>query len=383
MSLPLDLSAPRDANGPKSGLRKLSGRFARARPWLAAAAIALAAGEVAARLDDRLFADTPLLANPDRARDLLVQETWGFRGRPNGAYKRWQLNSFGFSGPEIAELPAGRRIMVLGASETFGLYESKGKDYPAQLAAELVRRRRGDIEVVNAGVAGMTLPSLTVYWQQWASRFKPDTVLVYPSAHFYLDAQVPRAPQGPQNAEPLARTDLPSRFAMRLRDHLRQTSVVKAARAWLAVRSETQGKGPEHLFASAPTDRVAAFAADVEQLGEAIERSGARPVLLTHAFKMAGALSAADRAELEAFRVFFPRALPEAFPAFAAAAREAVIAVGQRRRWIVVDVAGTLSGRRHLFADPVHLTDEGSRLMAATLADALALSGLLNQAEGR
>jgi lysophospholipase L1-like esterase len=343
----------------------------RLRPWLGALLVALAAGELASRLDDWLFSDTPLLATPDRASDLLKPEPWGVRGRPDGRYRRWQLDGNGFASPQVGLEAKGRRVMVLGASETFGLYESKGKDYPAQLALELQKRGIRDIEVVNAAIAGLTLPWLETYWVNWASRFKPDVVLIYPSAHFYLDTEIPKPPVWHDPPQELPRTDLPSRLGMRFLDKARQFPPLRSARRHWIVSGALAGKGPDYLFTSPPKDRVAAFVQALERLTEAVERTGSRPVLVTQAFMTPLELSATDRAQLEYFRIFFPRALPEVFPAFSAEARNAVNALGKRRGWAVIDVASELSGKRELFADPVHFTDTGSQRVAKLLADAV------------
>src|SRR5712664_1625363 len=83
-------------------------------------------GEVTARIEDYIRRGVPIMHTPDRTVDLVLHDKLGIRGRPNGRYGRWQLNSAGFRGPEIARQPiAGcHRVIVLGASDSFGLYES-------------------------------------------------------------------------------------------------------------------------------------------------------------------------------------------------------------------------------------------------------------------
>src|SRR5262245_16320664 len=113
-------------------MRSLLRQIAR---WTLAGVLFLLAAEAASRLDDWLAYGTPVLANPDRGMDLTVQDEHGLHGRPLGRFKKWALNEAGFRGPEITETPAPgvTRIALLGASETFGLYESPGKEYPSQL----------------------------------------------------------------------------------------------------------------------------------------------------------------------------------------------------------------------------------------------------------
>ncbi len=305
----------------------------------------------------------------------MVGETWGVRGRPNGHYRRWTLNSHGFLGPEITREPpretGSRRVMILGASETFGLYESKGQDYPSELAKQLKLDGKSGVEIVNAAVAGMTLPAMKIYWEQWASRFKPEIVLIYPSSHFYLSDEAPKPPVPTASKPVTTEPGFSLRFTERLVDQLRQFSLLRYLRAQWTLSKALDGKGPDYVFSSVPKDRLAGFAADLEQLATAVERTGARPVIVTHAFKHPAALTAADRSELGYFRIFFPRATPEVFPAFSAGARQATLDLAKRRGWFTIDAASELNGRRELFADPVHFNNNGSRQMARILANGL------------
>lgn len=353
-------------------LSDVPGLAKRVASGLAVLGVALLAAEAAARLDDFMFADVPIAANPDREFDLTQIEAWGARGKPYGHYRKWTLNSFGFLGPEMAAAPTRRRVMVLGASETFGLFESAGQNYPAQLQHELAQRGRSEFEIVNAALPGMALPSISAYWEGWAIRFQPELVLIYPSSHFYLSTEVPK-PQALQSA-PRQPTPprLQSRFAERIKDLVKQLPALRAIRSWFVVSQALAGRGPDYLFTTNPDPgRLAAFEHDLEALADAVARSGAIPVLITHAFQTPSPPAAQDLAALEYFRIFLPRAQPAAIPAFVAAARQSVIGLGQRRGWRVIDAAGALSGHRELFADPVHFNDVGSRRIAGLISDEL------------
>ena len=349
----------------------MPGLAKRGARWLAVLGVALLSAEAASRFDDAVFADVPVFSNPDREADLTVPEIWGARGKPRGHFRKWTLNSFGFLGPEMTQSPTRRRAMILGASETFGLFESAGNDYPAQLQRELDRRNAG-VEIVNAALPGMALPSISAYWEEWASRFRPDLVLIYPSSHFYLSDEVPK--RQPLLAAPrqLTAPRLQSRFAERIKDTIKQLPALRALRSWFVVSQALAGHGPGYLFtADPPPDRLAAFERDLEALAGAVVERGAVPILITHAFQTPSPPAQSDMATLEYFRIFLPRALPAAIPAFEAAARKAVLALGQRRGWRVIDAAGSFSGHRELFADPVHFNDEGSRRMAALIGEQL------------
>src|SRR4051794_41101008 len=108
--------------------------------WAAIAITALAAAECAARLHDLARHGTPFFHTPDRDRDLMVTGPSGERcGRPHGQYQHYKLNAYGFRSPEISEHPGNGiiRVLVLGSSEAFGLYETPGHDFSTLLAKEL------------------------------------------------------------------------------------------------------------------------------------------------------------------------------------------------------------------------------------------------------
>src|SRR5262245_31313769 len=102
--------------------------------WLAVAATTIASAELTARFQDYARDGVPFLHTPNHDRDLMIVGPNGEkRGRVHGIYRHWKLNQFGFRGAEIAEQPSPNtaRLLVLGSSEAFGLYESPGNEFPA------------------------------------------------------------------------------------------------------------------------------------------------------------------------------------------------------------------------------------------------------------
>lgn len=88
--------------------------------------------EFCARMDDVLIWKAPFWSRYSNELLTMRDALGGHRGHPNARFEKWQMNSFGFRGPEFEEKkPAGViRIMAVGASETFGLYEKAGGEYP-------------------------------------------------------------------------------------------------------------------------------------------------------------------------------------------------------------------------------------------------------------
>jgi len=345
--------------------------------WLFALALIGMGAEVGARLDDWAFADVPLLGTPNRERDLTVHDEHGYHGRPNGRFKKWHLNALGFRGPEIAAKPAPgtARIMVLGASETLGLYESEGKEYAAQLAA-ILAKSHPEVEVVNAAMAGMSLASMKPYWEQWATKAVPQIVLLYPSPMLYLSDGVPTAPASGviPPPEPIPALDR-LRIWPRIRDMIRQSEWLRPMRqARFRWRTEQMlaGKGDDWLWQKPPADRLQSFSEDLRALVRSIKAKGAEPILVTHANRAPNPPTAEFMGELDAMRFFFPRARPEIITAFEAEAQQSVRDVASQEKVRCIDAAPQLTDdRKGYFADEVHFTDAGAARMARILADGL------------
>jgi len=332
----------------------------------------LLTAEITARLEDWLHLGMPLLATPDRERDLLVRDADGTHGRPYGRFKKWKLNEFGFRGGEMSAEPPPEttRVMILGASEAFGLYESEGKEFPAQLGQLLARE--GRYEVVNAAIPGMTARSMSPYWERWASRFRPDVVIVYASPLFYLnDWASPARPPRP-SAGGAAAPEGPSprpRLWLRFKDVVHVPAVVQNWRDDRTIAAITAGKGEDWYLRSVPEDRVQLFRADLERLAASIKARGSRPVLVTHACRSEAPPRPEDLPDLHGMLVHVPRPTPEVMAEFEAAAARAVADLGRERGIPVVDAAAVMGGRRECFADLVHFNDAGAEVIAGLLAD--------------
>jgi hypothetical protein len=346
-------------------------RLRSAAYWALVLVLFLAAAEVASRLDDWVLTGTPFTANPDRLRDLVVKDEFGTHGRPHGRYRKWQLNEFGFRAPAMTlEPPAGRqRIMVLGASETFGLFEPDGKEYVAQFADSLKKRGCTNCEVINAAMAGISVGSMRPYWEEWVARFRPAKVLIYPSPMLYLDDKSEPPPD--EALTDVGEPRFESRFYARVRDTFRRFEPVRRARVEYLLAESLAGKGDDWLFPSVPPDRLALFTADLEALVGSIRKSGAEPVLLTHAVKAANPPRPEDAQDLRDMRIFFPQAAGDTLVAFEDAAAQAVRDLGRKHQLTVIDVAAAMNGHREWFADLVHFTEPG----AAVIADALCPEG--------
>lgn len=357
--------------------------------WLTLGGLFLLSAEMTARLDDWAHLGIPIFSTPDQERDLFLKDENGTRGRPHGRFKKWQMNQFGFRGPEITlePVPGCTRVLILGASETFGLYESDGKEFPAQLEDRL--NHNGRYEVINAALPGMTIRSMRKYWENWASQFRPDIVVIYPSPLFYLgdaisDKQPPKIPR----TEPVPEKAIGfrSRLVFRMKDVFHVPEFISKWRTERQIDALISDKDDDWFIREMPKDRLALFAKDVEKLMQAIENKGARPVLVTHAVRVAMPPRAEDFDDLHGMRIHLPRASEEVLASFEYEAARVITAEGAKRHVQVIAVAEAMNGRRNYFADLVHFTDEGAARVAELMAEGILsknTTSLLDQAASR
>ena len=150
--------------------------------------------EIWARIDDFIRYDAPLLANYSQESMLVLEDSIGIRGKPNGRFEKWRLNNLGFRGANITQekLPQVLRIVTLGASETFGIYESQDMEWPRQLEASLAKNFPDKkIEVVNVSFPGLGMESIRHYYETHVRPIDPDFVLLYSNFLAYLEKPKP------------------------------------------------------------------------------------------------------------------------------------------------------------------------------------------------
>jgi hypothetical protein len=346
--------------------------------WFVAGLLFFLSAEITCRIGDWTQAGVPLWATPDRERDLVITDGNIQRGRPHGSFKKWHLNEYGFRGPSLSMMPAQgcTRVMVLGASESFGMYESENKEYPAQLRTLLGQHKCFD--VVNASMVGMTVRSMLAYWEHWGSRFTPHIAVIYPSPLFYLNitkcrrcAQLDVPPASLHGQVPHQEHEtlqVRSRLLMRLQDYITLPDFLQQYRDQRELAAKIVGQPEQWFFRELPGEQLQWYTEDLEALAQAIEARGVRPILLTPALRAKFPPDARDLQDLERGRVHTPRALPRVIVEFARAAATRIIALGQQHGWSVIDVGTVMNGERAYFGDLVHFNDDGALVIANRIA---------------
>ena len=262
----------------------------------------------------------------------------------------------------------------MGASETFGLYESAGKEWPRQLQDSLATTCAMPVRVLNGAFAGMSLPTVTADLLARGRTLRPRVVVYYPTPVQYIESvALPSAPA------PAADSSPPPPW-WRLRGPSRLRDGMKASVPELILdllrRADTAEPTSPVIFPVVPEDRLNAFEADLRRLVGASRGVGAVPVLMAHRHRLSDTLSAENRRWLRAWSRFYPLATGDVLLAFESRAIDRIRLVARDSGVVFVDPAARLSATGPAaFADFSHFTDRGAAAMAGATVGAVAAAG--------
>lgn len=352
--------------------------------WLFLLGVFVVTLEITCRLEDWIRFRTPLLSPFLSQADLMVSDGSGIHGRPLARFQKWVMNGLGMRGPEASLLkpPATIRVVTVGASETFGLYESSRREFPRQLEDTLnawrkSRQCRGTapphFEVLNAALPGMSLPTVEQDLRSRVRHLGADVVVLYPTPAQYLDDEPPHEARPGQSSELSVLRSLYPRMVARMRSQAKEV-LPDVAKTWLR-RRETEAyvreKPPGWRFTQVPPDRMRLYEKDLRAFIGTVRAMSAVPVIATHAnaFMRDGFQ---DPNLLAAWEKFYPRAPGTVIVAFDSVAREVTLQAAADSAAIVVDVARSLSqAPGPIFSDFSHFTDLGAARAAASLSPAV------------
>jgi hypothetical protein len=340
--------------------------------------------ELACRIDDHMRYGTNLLepvltADSLKISDLTTSGVEFKRGKPFARYRTWVLNEHGFrSQPFEKEKTTGRpRVMVLGASESFGFAESPGKPFADRLEMELKR----DFQIVNASIIGMPLWAMAPYWENWLADFDPDIVIVVASPLFYLSNHTPSSQiksidpssNNPKNTpskyhwlEPASFSSIleNSRFIDRLKNKLEIPQPIAAYRQRKRAEQQVKLHGPDWVITVLPEDRVALYRNHLVHLIDKIQSKGGKVILTTCPIIANGPNRPNDQKHWLSDQEKRSKFTNEVKWKFLEACRQAVLEIGHLKQIPVLDLWEKMTGEERFFYDLNHFSDLGSEFVA-------------------
>ena len=355
--------------------------------------------EICARIDDALRYGAPFLGSYSNER-LRGKDPLGFTcNLPNARFEKWQHNSLGFRGPEVAREKKGgvTRVVCLGASESYGLYESPGKEWPAQLDELLPNSQ---YEVVNASVVGLSLTSFEAYLQKHVFPLHPDIVVLVVNPLFYVTGQSKaeqkggHPPPAPAAAPPRS---LKESLAANLRIFPKLKQVVKQAisdnfpdpfRRYQIAQTRKQVEEIERMRLRGRTAMEAVPESYLENFGRGLQRTvelirsrNCEVVLTSYPALISGEnLARHQEIFLDNRRFCIELSLTgivDTFRRFNSVTAE----VAGRMRAPFVDTHRFMPKSTEFFGDNVHYTDQGARVFAQSVSTLL--TGRLHPRQAR
>lgn len=322
--------------------------------------------EVCARVDDLVRYGAPFWSNYSYEA-IFTSDALGRKGRPFASFRDYRLNSLGFRGPEV--VPGGVRVICIGASETFGLYEDPGEEFPRQLERDLnLNSGTRKYQVVNTALVGETIRSATIRIPEIIDEVHPQFAVIYPTPANYI--WLPWVLKAP-GAHPQTDAGFQPRVLDKIRDAIKRFSppglLDYLRKRDIAHEAPEFGKPMDRL----PERNVEVFRQDLVQLIDTLEKKGVQPVLVTHANRFGDVLSKEDRRQLTAWRRFYPMLTEAGFLDMERRMNDAVRQVAAERNLSLIDGARIVPPGSEYFGDAIHFTTRGSTLLAQAISNAI------------
>jgi hypothetical protein len=270
----------------------------------------------------------------------------------------------GYRGPEVD--PNLNTIIVSGASETFGIHENPGHEYPRQLQAILAEDYSQKWNVLNIAVPGMRHGRVG-YLDRALKQTHAKLVIIYPSPANYIGVLRPYCGSP---APPVVEDQGYSKH-VRMVDkagQLAKRMVSPKVRSFVEEISVRNAESKTRVMAKVPGYSIAAFRKDLECAVEVAHRNGARVLLATHATYFGENVQPGDERMLIAWRYFYPSLGESGFLDLERRANSAVMDVARHYGTEVLDGAKLMPRGSIYFADFVHFSDDGAKQFAELLA---------------
>lgn len=332
--------------------------------YLIALVVAAATFESAARIDDYLAYGAPLLG-PYSPAILYTNDELGMCGRPHARYVKWQFNSLGYRSPELD--PGRTRIITIGSSETFGLYESIGREYPRLLETELNRRAGHPIyQVFNVAYPGLTNTTVLRRLPVILPAVRPKVAVIYPSLANYI--YLPPDPNVIPRAHPV--NPFEPRITGKMKTVVKEVlpaPVQTLIRTW-EIDGDVRGG---HVLERLPEENINFFRKELKTLLKHLQAADVHPLLVTHATRFGEHITPEERPALIAWRKFYPTLAEEGFLDMERRLNQVIREEAALCNVPVADASREMPAGPRYFADFVHFSDEGALAISSIISEKL------------
>lgn len=316
---------------------------------------------------------------------------------PNMTYQKWKINSLGFRGKEIdfEKKEGGIRVVCLGGSETFGFYESEGKEWPSQLG-KMLRDKFQTVEVINASVAGLRVRQRKDYVGKYVLPLKPDFMIIF---HQRILEYVKDTIRGVKGKEGISR-----RRGKKLKNIEKEPITVSAKRVFSKIedvlmrclpeglitkyrlrklRRRIRHKEKKHLIHKEPMNEVPdnivfEYEKDLKSFIQYLKENHIVPILSTFPALVTPFNRDIYEEILLAARLIFCIELSEdGILHTLRVLNDTIRKVAKEDNLILIDNEKLIPKTREYFGDNFHYTDKGAELLAKNVYDTLNHSNLI------
>jgi hypothetical protein len=315
---------------------------------------------------------------------------------PNARLEKWRINSFGFRGKEIdlGKKKGQIRVMCLGGSETFGVYECEGREWPAQLG-EMLRDQYPGVEVINISVIGLHAKTRKEYIEKYILSLQPDILVMY---HHRFLTHIKDSIRGIENnffpgqSNENIKTYSKSRilFHRLLSEYDKMIAVILPK--WLLnhiqmrrLHKKIKRKEKEYLHNKKPLNKVPEqiilkYEQDLNSFVDYLKEKNIVPVLSTFPALTTFSNKDIHKNILKGTRYLFCIELSENGILDATRELNDLIKRTAEKQYILcIDNDNLLRKTLEYFADNFHYTNRGSEVIAKNICEALFQSNLLGK----
>ena len=292
-----------------------------------------------------------------------------------GGEEQFRINAHGYRGRDFSvKKPEGAiRIMFYGGSSVFNAESTNDNDWPHRVERLLRGNGFSNVEVINAGIPGYaSIDAVGAFFTE-GHTFSPDYVLLYDQWNdikYFRSTEPLLREFNPGDSDGDPRTTYQN-VLDRVLSNVSQLYVRLRERyyTWKLNVGEEGLKPVGEYSSTVPDAGLRQYRLNIEMFVDIARNIGAVPILMVEARLVAPDNSSKERSRIHYdFVLLTHDALCEVF----ARQDEIIYDVASKKNIRVIDASKKLTGRDELFANHIHLNDQGSQELATLVAAELA-----------